>query len=132
MKLLPRVAVLGSLVGILAVAALGSAGAAPNDELPAKITSEAFQVKIVNDTGADILVRAVSYNRNWDAAVVKKAASFTAQDERHYLRKGDKVFVAYDVASKRVIASKVVDINGPTVITFTASKDVTTGPLVAK
>jgi len=132
MKLLPRVAVLGSLVGILAVVGFGSAGAAPNEELPAKIVSEAFQVKIVNETGADILVRAVSYNRNWDAEFVKKGSSFVARDERHYFRKGDKVLVAYDVTSRKVIASKVVDINGPTVITFTASKDVTTGPLVAK
>jgi predicted phosphohydrolase len=132
MILVSRFFVAASLLSALTLVAFRSAGAAPNEELPAKLTSEVYQVKIVNDTGADILVRAVSYNRNWDAPVVKKASSFTAHDERHYLRKGDKVFVAYDVASKKVIASKVIDINGPTVITFTAAKDVTAGPLAAK
>lgn len=130
MNALSRVAVSVFTLSAAVLLVFGVVRAAP--ESPSKTTSDSFQIKVVNDTGADILVRAVSFNRNWDPPVVKKGESFTASDPRHYFRAGDKVFVAYDLATQKVIASKVVTISGPTVITFTASRDITSGPLVSK
>ena len=122
-----------TLLGLATVAALGivSAANAADKALPPVVSDEAYQVKVVNEAGADILLRAVSFNRNWDAIEVRKGDSYTAADERHYFRKGQKVFIAYDVESHKVIASKEVEITGPTVITITA-KDLSTGPLAEK
>jgi hypothetical protein len=121
------------LLGLASLAALGivSAANAADKVLPLVVTDETYQVKVVNEAGADILLRAVSFNRNWDAIEVKKGDSYLATDERHYFRKGDKVFIAYDVASHKVIATKQVQITGPTVITITAA-DLSTGPLAEK
>jgi hypothetical protein len=130
MNAFSRSSVSGIILGSAILLVFGAAWAAP--DAPPKTTSDSFQIKVVNDTGADILVRAVSFNRNWDPPVVKKGESFTATDARHYFRAGDKVFVAYDLTTQKVIASKVVTITGPTVVTFTASKEIVSGPLVSK
>ncbi|MBY0525383.1 MAG: hypothetical protein K2R98_18390 [Gemmataceae bacterium] len=126
--LLSRIVLVAVALSLGTVLLLGSLRAADS---PPKITDETFQLKIVNETGSDILVRTVSFNRNWDPPVVKKGETFTAADQRHYFRSGPKVFVAYDLATKKIIVTKVVDINGPSVITFT-TKDVTAGPLAGK
>jgi hypothetical protein len=131
------------LLGLATVAALGivstanAADKAPlaanaaEKSLPPSVTDETYQIKVVNESGADILVRAVSFNRNWDAIEVKKEGSYTAKDERHYFRKGEKVFAAYDLASHRLIAVKEVEVTGPIVITVSA-KDLSAGPLAQK
>ena len=121
------------LFGLMTFAALGLVSAATGEEKasPPVVTSEAYQVKVVNEAGADILVRAVSFNRNWDAIEVKKGDTYSATDERHYFRKGEKVFIAYDAATKNVIALKEVDVTGPTIITVTG-KDLSAKPLASR